>query len=70
MWARWLRAARRPGSRIGPLAKPGWRRRDSRPFESADALTERATDAKLHTAALRSRPSVLVGLRELARIGQ
>jgi NAD(P)-dependent dehydrogenase (short-subunit alcohol dehydrogenase family) len=55
---------------LGPLARPGWRKRDSRPPEPADALTEPAAKADLHTGVLRSRPSVLVKLRDLARIGR
>lgn len=55
---------------LGPLARPGWRKRDSRPFEPSDALTEPAAQAKLHTQSLGSRPSVLVRLRNLARIGR
>ena len=55
---------------LGPLARPGWRKRDSRPFEPSDALTEPAAEAKLHTGSLPNRPSVLVRLRDLARIGR
>lgn len=55
---------------LGPLARPGWRKRDSRPLEPSDALTEPAAQAKLHTQSLPSRPSLLVRLRNLARIGR
>ena len=55
---------------LGPLARPGWRKRHSRPFEPTDALTQPAVQAKLHSGPLGSRPSVLVRLRELARIGR
>jgi len=55
---------------IGRLAGVGWRKRGSRPPAPADALTEPAADADLHTGSLRSRPSVLVRLRDLARLGR
>lgn len=55
---------------LGVLAKPGWRKRDTRPPEPSDALREPATSAELHTTTLGSRPSVLVWLRDLARIGR
>ena len=55
---------------LGRLARVGWRKRGSRPLEPSDALTEPAAHAELHTRVLRSRPSVLVRLRDLARLGR
>lgn len=55
---------------LGPLARTGWRKRDNRPFEPSDALSEPAAQAELHTGSLHSRPSLLVRLRDLARIGR
>ena len=55
---------------LGRVARLGWRRRAGRPLEPSDALTEPATRADLRTRALRSRPSVLVRLRDLARLGR
>lgn len=53
---------------LGRLAKPGWRNRDSRPLDPADALTEPSADAELRSGALGSRPSVLVRLRDMATL--
>jgi short-subunit dehydrogenase len=55
---------------LGPLARPGWRKRDSRPPDGGDALTQPTANAEVHTGVLASRPSVLVKLRDLARIGR
>jgi short-subunit dehydrogenase len=55
---------------LGPLARSGWRNRGSRPVDCGDALTQPAANAELHTGVLASRPSVLVKLRDLARIGR
>lgn len=55
---------------LGRLARLGWRRRDSRPYGPADALTQPAAAAELRTSSLGSRPSVLVRLRDIARIGR
>ena len=53
---------------LGPLTGLTWRRRERRPREPADALTQPATEAHMHEG-LASRPSVLVRLRDLAGIG-
>lgn len=55
---------------LGRLAKAGWRKRGSRPLEPSDALIEPTARARLRTRALPSRPSVLVRLRDLARLGR
>lgn len=55
---------------LAPLARAGWRRRDTRPHDDGDALTEPAARAELRTGTLRSRPSLLVRLRDAARIGR
>ncbi|MBW3654003.1 MAG: SDR family NAD(P)-dependent oxidoreductase [Actinobacteria bacterium] len=55
---------------LGPLARLGWRKRDRRPFEPADALSEPAAQSELRSESLGSRPSLLVRLRDLARIGR
>ena len=55
---------------LGPLARAGWRKRDKRPHDHGDGLTQPAARAELRTRTLGSRPSVLVKLRDVARIGR
>lgn len=55
---------------LGPIARAGWRKRDTRPHDCGDALTEPAARAELRSGTLASRPSVLVKLRDAARIGR
>jgi short-subunit dehydrogenase len=54
---------------LGSLAKLGWRKRESKPRNDDDGLTEPVDDPHVHTG-LPSRPSVLVRLRELTGIGR
>ena len=54
---------------LGAFAKLGWRRRERKPRNDDDGLTEPVDDPHVHTG-LPSRPSVLVRLRELAGIGR
>jgi NAD(P)-dependent dehydrogenase (short-subunit alcohol dehydrogenase family) len=55
---------------LGSVAKVGWRRRERRPLGPADALAHPADESNMHTVVLGSRPSVLVKLRDIARIGR
>lgn len=54
---------------IGAVARLGWRNRERRPVILADSLTEPLVEARQRIG-LRTRPSILVTLRDLARIGR
>jgi NAD(P)-dependent dehydrogenase (short-subunit alcohol dehydrogenase family) len=53
---------------IGPIAKLAWRRRERRPHEPTDALTQPVDIPQQHQG-LPNRPSVLVKLRDLTSSG-
>ncbi len=54
---------------LGPLTGLSWRRRERRPHDPADALTQPGVEAHVHEG-LHSRPSLAVKLRDLAGVGR